>query len=143
MNEEKAHTSCLQRLDALEANVQVQLINHQLLRSRVQMATTKLRTAHVTVSMASLRCARTALATSVYAKMACSIDNTVRATYCIICGCSTEPSVKSFTKFLNTSDMHSASGCASQTLRKPRSRVGRLIRVKFDSIQKKEGVFLL
>ena len=38
--------------------------------------------------------------------------------------CSTEPSVKSFTKFLNTSDMHSASGCASQTLRKPRSRVG-------------------
>ena len=37
--------------------------------------------------------------------------------------CSTEPSVNSFTKFLNT-DMHSASGCASQTLRKPRSRVG-------------------
>ena len=77
---------------------------------------------HVTVSMASLRCPRTALATSVYAKMACS----------------TEPLVKSFTKFLNTSDMHSASGCASQTLRKPRSRVG-AHSSNFDSIQKKRG----
>ena len=28
LNDEKAPTSCLQRLDALEANVQVQLIKH-------------------------------------------------------------------------------------------------------------------
>ena len=48
--------------------------------------------------------------------------------------CSTEPSVKSFTKFLNTSDMH--------VLLKLHANLARgwaLIRVKFDSIQEKEG----
>ena len=62
MNDEKAHTSCLQRLDALEANVQVQIINHQRLRSRVQMATCHREHGSLAV--------RTALGTSVYAKMA-------------------------------------------------------------------------
>ena len=107
-------------------NVQVQLINHQRLRSRVQMAT-KLQTAPSHRQHGYWACGAHVphvIATSVYTKMACS----------------TEPSVKYFTKFLNTSDMHSASGCASQTLRKPRSRVS----ANSSNIWlEKEGVFLL